>query len=410
MKIGFYIHHTAISAGGIFTYSIGILKQIIKSDEIEKVVVITSKEIKERLNEFSNNSKVKIVIVDRYKISVLTWYSLYYFIYNLLILFEKYLFKNSNIQKLKSITSLINPYRKTLDSEDISLLHVPVQYSPLYKTTFPVIITMHDLQEYHYPEFFSKQERRHRIINNKKAIYDSDHIIVSFNHIKEDIIKYFGIAEEKISVCPPPFAESWFISKDETGWEVLSKKFKLKKNYLLYPAATWRHKNHLILIKALKNLIDNGTDINLVCTGNKTGYFQTIQSEIERLELSGNVHFLGIVSEEDLIGLYKNSSLVVIPTLYEAGSGPLYEAMQYKIPVICSNVTSLPETMNNNEFIFDPENVEDIKEKISKMLNDRDYREKNLQNSKERIEYFKTIDPSVTFIKAYKQILNSRKN
>ena len=49
----------------------------------------------------------------------------------------------------------------------------------------------------------------------------------------------------------------------------------------------------------------------------------------------------GIVPEEDLIGLYKWASLVVIPTLYEAGSGPLYEAMKYSTPVICSNVTSV---------------------------------------------------------------------
>ena len=85
--------------------------------------------------------------------------------------------------------------------------------------------------------------------------------------------------------------------------------------------------------------------------------------KISELNLSEAVHFLGIVPEEDLISLYKNSSLVVIPTLYEAGSGPLYEAMRYQVPVICSNVTSLPDTVSNDEFLFDPNDMKSYQKK-----------------------------------------------
>lgn len=405
MKIGFYIHHTAISAGGIFTYSIGILRQIITANEIEKIVIITSKEIQARLNEFIGNPIVKISIVDRNKLSVKLCYLLSYLFYNLAVIFEKYLSIKSGA--IKRFSTFINPYCKALKSEDISLLHVPVQYSPVYKTKVPVIITMHDLQEYHFPEFFNSREKRHRMINNAKAIFDSDHIIVSFNHVKEDIIKYFGINEDKISVCPPPFAESWFLSKSEASWNELSTKYELYKNYLLYPAATWKHKNHIGLLRALKKLVDEGIEINLVCTGNKTGYYQNINSVIDELGLPGNVNFLGIVSEEDLIGLYKNTSLVVVPTLYEAGSGPLYEAMRYKVPVICSNVTSLPETMGEREFLFDPNNIDDMKDKITKGLLDEDFRKRNLENSEQRINIFNKTDYSHPFIEAYKRTVKN---
>ena len=140
----------------------------------------------------------------------------------------------------------------------------------------------------------------------------------------------------------------------------LSAKFGLEKKYVLYPAATWKHKNHISLIKSLRKLRDEGIEIDLVSTGNRTEYFKTIQSVIDELDLSEVVHFLGIVSEEELIGLYKNARLVVIPTLYEAGSGPLYESMRYGIPVVCSNVTSLPETVGKNEFVFNPNNLEEM--------------------------------------------------
>ena len=91
-----------------------------------------------------------------------------------------------------------------------------------------------------------------------------------------------------------------------------------------------QHKNHINLIAALNKIKKLGTEVNLVCTGNKTDFYSEVEKKITEFRLKDSIKFLGIVPEEDLIGLYKNSELVVIPTLYEAGSGPLYEAMRYK--------------------------------------------------------------------------------
>jgi glycosyltransferase involved in cell wall biosynthesis len=179
----------------------------------------------------------------------------------------------------------------------------------------------------------------------------------------------------------------------------------MNKEYLLYPAATWRHKNHSALIKALKKIREEGNEVDLVCTGNKTEYFKTVQSLVHELNLSEAVHFLGIVSEEDLIGLYKNSSLVVIPTLYEAGSGPLYEAMRYGVPVICSNVTSLPETMGNSEFIFNPNNSEEMLTRIKQGLYDEEFRKRNVQNSHDRMKDLENNNYCDCFQKTYKKLL-----
>ena len=82
---------------------------------------------------------------------------------------------------------------------------------------------MHDIQEYHYPEYFSASQKLHRKINNINAINESDHIIVSFDHIKKDLLKHFSIEESKISICPPPFSEDWFLSDKFTSEETLIK-------------------------------------------------------------------------------------------------------------------------------------------------------------------------------------------
>ncbi|MCZ2222798.1 MAG: glycosyltransferase, partial [Chitinophagales bacterium] len=211
--------------------------------------------------------------------------------------------------------------------------------------------------------------------------------------------------ENKINVCPPPFSENWFTTKKETDWQSLEKKYSISKKYLLYPAATWPHKNHLRLLEAFKEVQRRIPDIKLVCTGNKTNYYSSIENKIKELEIENSVKFFGIVPEEDLIGLYKNTSLVVIPTLYEAGSGPLYEAMRYEVPVICARTTSLPETIRDERFIFDPKNTEDLANLVDKMLTDDKLREGNLLNSKNRMTELSKFDYFESFRNIYKYFI-----
>jgi len=75
------------------------------------------------------------------------------------------------------------------------------------------------------------------------------------------------------------------------------------------------------------------------------------------------------------------------------------------VPVICSDVTSLPDTVGNNDFLFNPFNIDELSEKIKKGLTDENYRRENIENSKQRMEYFRKINYSENFIKAYKKVL-----
>lgn len=408
MKIAFYIHHTTISAGGIYTYTIGILRLLFNSPEIDKIIIITTDEISNTLDEFRLSQKIDIKTIDRKKFTVELRMVLWYMLYAGLHILQDATRSPKIFEPIKKIVTKINPYYAVLTKNKIDLFHVPLQYAPIYKIDPPVMVTMHDLQEYHFPTYFSIKERLHRKLNNKIAAQDSEHIICSFEHVKKDIIKYLKVNPEKVSVCPPPFADNWFLNKNESDWNEIQIKYRIEKKFLLYPAATWEHKNHLILLEAVKKIRYEGLDFELVCTGNKTDYYSTILKRIEELNLSQAIHFLGIVPEEDLISLYKNSSLVVIPTLYEAGSGPLYEAMRYGVPVICSNVTSLPDTVGNNEFLFDPNKVDEISEKIERGLTDENYRRKNIENSQERMKYFSKTNYSKNFINAYQTVLRKQ--
>ena len=88
MKIGYYIHHTSLKAGGIFTYSIGILKLLTKSDEIEHIHLIISSDQEKYFQKIVTSSKVKLNIVDRKKLFVTIRFAFSYFLSNAVALYR----------------------------------------------------------------------------------------------------------------------------------------------------------------------------------------------------------------------------------------------------------------------------------------------------------------------------------
>jgi len=406
VKIAYYLHHSTLKAGGIFTYSIGILKLLIASPAVDVIYLIHSENQRDYIREKFIDPKVRPVEIARFSLLNKARFGLAYLLFDLAFIYGQY--NTSRLLRwVKKLSLLINPYRK-VDRLKADIFHVPLQFSPIYGIKTPVLTTMHDVQELHFPDYFTSGERLHRALHSKKAMDLSDHVMVSFSHIKADLITYFQKKPTEISVCPPPFHTNWFGTENHTQPGILRQKYALQKDFILYPAATWQHKNHLRLFEALKNLNANGHDIDLVCTGHQTAYMQELEKYILREGLSPRISFLGIVPEEDLIGLYKMARLTVIPTLYEAGSGPLYEAMRYQVPVICSSVTSLPETMQDPAFLFDPTNLDEMTKMIGKGWKDEDFRKKNMENSILRMHELSKADYADAFIKAYQTSRKSR--
>ncbi|MFY0607738.1 MAG: glycosyltransferase family 4 protein [Cyclobacteriaceae bacterium] len=403
MKIAFYIHHSALKAGGIFTYSIGILKLLLASNEIESVYLIHSENQKAYFEENFSIQKLKLVEIKRYSKINKIRFGLAYLLYEWGTLYEEYGVGVTRV--LKWLSYGLNPYRQ-IDKLGVEVLHVPMQYSPIYEAKTPTLVTMHDVQEFHFPENFSSAERIHRAINSQKSLRTANRIIVSFEHVKQDLIKYYKLEADQISVCPPPFHSNWFASSAATKMADLIKEYNLSETFILYPAATWPHKNHRTLLQALNILKKNGSTVKLICTGGKTDHFeQSLLPLISELQLNDDVKFLGIVSEENLNGLYNAAKLVVIPTRYEAGSGPLYEAMRASVPVICAQTTSLPETISDLTFTFDPLDANNLADLIQKGISDKAFRTKNIDNSKKRIGELSQVNYVSNFIEAYESVV-----
>ena len=399
LKVGVFFADSSIECGGTFIYANGLINMLLKDPRVEKLVIFYSKEQLEYIRKLANTAEKVVLVLVNVRGSKIN--NVFYKICNLCDIVSE-IFPIRRLENiLKKVTCWISPYRRIFERAGIDIIHVPSQTAPVYGIKCPVVITMHDMQELHYPEFFTAQERVFRAVHYKRSIEQSDLVVVSVEQIKNDVLKYFKVPSSKVHVCPLPFAEEWFQDSRWTKAEELRGKYNLFNRFILYPAMTWEHKNHLRLIKSLYLLKQQGITVHLVCTGKKTDHYFQIEKEIRNLGLDQQVSFLGLVPEDDLIGLYKITDLVVIPTLYEAESQPFFEAMRYEVPVICSNVTSLPESMGQKEFVFNPYNEQEMAELVRKGIFDAEFRQRNIVNLRQRKLYYQSIHSADNFLNAY---------
>ncbi|MGI8670746.1 MAG: glycosyltransferase family 4 protein [Aridibacter sp.] len=260
------------------------------------------------------------------------------------------------------------------ESLNCDVIHFP--YPEYTYCHLPTIYNPHDLQHLHYPEFFMPEVIHKREILYPAACLAAEIVVAGSQFIKQDLIEKFGVEADKIQVIPwspPKITAEKFTEKDVAA--VFEKYECPPRPFILFPAMTWEHKNHLRLLEAIALLRErDGLKINLICTGYKHEFYKHIEQKLQELNLEKQVKFTGIVSIEELSLLYRQAQFVIIPTLFEAASGPLFEAWQYGAATACSAVTSLPEQAADAALLFNPFSVEEIADAVKKMSLDENLR------------------------------------
>ena len=379
IRVGFYLAAVAeeLTSGGVSPYAWRLLDTLLSAAlPVELTILATRSQlprVKSLLATASTPARVHVVRVEP------RW------LRGLHRPFED-LAQEHDIRPAAEVGRLLNPLDHLARRLRLDVMHCPTQSFPFRLWRTPTIITMHDVQELHFPEFFSPRERLGRARGYWFALKSAAAVIVSYEHVKLDIIKYFRIPAEKVYVCSLPFSNDWLADADAELIAGIRAKYELPEQFLLYPAQTWPHKNHAGLLQALAHIREeSGEKLALVCTGALNAHTDEVKALARRLELSDSVRFLGVIPRKDLSALYQVTQLVVIPTLYEAGSFPLLEAMMSGTPVVCARTTSLPETIGDERFTFDPRDPTDMAATILKVMRDPKLRAENVENSARRI-------------------------
>jgi glycosyltransferase involved in cell wall biosynthesis len=253
----------------------------------------------------------------------------------------------------------------------------------------PSVITVHDIQHEYYPEFFHPDELRHRRHFYPESCAAADHIIAVSEFTRRCV-------QEKYDVQPAAVSAIWEAAGSDFDWRgaaaevpATRKRYALPARYILYPANTWHHKNHLRLIEALAHYRRaHRGEPTLVLTGVGKEGQESLDRAVETHRLQGLVRMLGYVPRADLPALYAGAQCLVFPSLFEGFGIPLVEAMLVGCPIAAANVASIPEVVGDAAVLFDPLDPADMSRALASILGDAAHAAELARRGRARAELF----------------------
>lgn len=253
-------------------------------------------------------------------------------------------------------------------------------YLPPFNSRIRYVALVHDLIPLRMPELFTKKHLQRFKIFTAICKHQADSYIAVSEATKADILDYMKIPEEKIQVIYEGASTNFTPERDEAGIKETMERFSIEGDYLLCLSTVEPRKNMLRTIQAYEQyVLKNELPYKLVIVGGKGWNNGEIYDYVKEHNLSGNVIFTGYVSNEDVKNIYAGATVFIYASLYEGFGIPVLEAMQSGVPVITSNVSSMPEVAGDACILVDPYQVDEIKNAIIKVLDS-----KELQNEMRR--------------------------
>lgn len=275
------------------------------------------------------------------------------------------------------------------------------------------VITVHDLSFLRHPEFFSWRKRFwHSALGIKKILNQADGIVAVSENTKNDLIELLGINENKIRVIYSGLNQSVPTNKIIPISNFFPK-LNLDSGYLLYLGNIEPRKNLVNLIKAYElwrlNSSKENKNLPLVLAGAKGWRVKSIFSAWRKSEFKDDIYFLGYVNDEIQKSLYQHAKLFIYPSFYEGFGFPPLEAMAHSLPVITSNVSSLPEVVAEAALIIDPNKISEIAEAIEIILKDDNYRQNLIIKGLKRVEFFSWEEVAKKYLIYFDDLLKGKK-
>lgn len=291
-----------------------------------------------------------------------------YFIFLKKERWEDYQPANQNFRKILVGRSLF--WFLKLKKYKLDLIHFTHYKVPPCKVKF--ILTVHDLIWQKFPIFSFIKRLIYKIFFNL-AIKKSEKIIAVSNYVKEDILKKYKINPQEIVVIYEGVSPARSAKRSFGG--------RGKKPYILYVGNDYPHKNLKRLKLAFEKLVkEHNLDYQLILVTK-------------------------FVSEEELDKLYRNAAIFVFPSLSEGFGLPPLEAMARGVPVVSSNATCLPEVLGIGAIYFNPVDIDDIVEKIKKVLYNKDLRNELINRGYAQIKKYSWREMARQNLEIYDSIL-----
>lgn len=347
------------TSGGIGVYIRELISQLVEIDKKNQYFIIT--------NKYSDRSFVPSV--DNFTILVSSITRKHYFIKDLWNLF-------------------FLPF--LLKANNIDVYFNPRYILPFFKGKTKMVVTVHDMIAFLYSEIWPGisgfRIRNYIKLSSQRA----DAILTISNCAKKDIVRTLHIPENKVKVIYCGINKKLFKPIPDLSLQrLIKRKYGIRKKFILTVGPLGTRKNHDRLIDAYSILPKYiREDYQLIITGEKKGTYNNLLKKVSEIYLVDDIVFTGFIPEKEMPMIISAASLFVFPSLYEGFGIPLLEAMACGIPILASNVSSIPEVVGSAALLFDPYNINKMANAINRGITDEDLRQKLVQKGFERIKKY----------------------
>lgn len=229
---------------------------------------------------------------------------------------------------------------------------------PALLRSVPTVTTLFDFVSFLFPS----QHNRKAVILEKIwlrwAMRFSKKLVAISQHTKDDAVRLFKINPNKINVTL--LAPS--LSNADEDIKITG------ENIILFIGTLEPRKNIVRLVEAFNKLKNDRIDATLVLAGKWGWQSELIKKTIEASPFKQDIKVLGYLKNINKNSLYKQAKVFAFPTLYEGFGLPPLEAMINGVPVVTSNISSLPEVVGDAAILVNPKNTEEIYLALKKII------------------------------------------
>ncbi len=281
-------------------------------------------------------------------------------------------------------------WRQSLVSNDaqkngVQVFHGLAQELPtgLKKHGIKSVLTVHDLIFMRHPELYSFIDKRIYTQKLKSACQRADAIVAISEQTKEDLAKFLNIQEEKVQVIYQGADPLFTADEPKEDREAIKQKLGLPPRFALFVGTLEKRKGVEKILEA--QLI---TKLPVVYIGRHTDYWKKLVGEKRFDSIRSLIYSPTVKANEDLAKVYRAAELFIYPSIFEGFGIPVLEALLSKVPVITSNISSLPEAAGPASALVDPHDADELAFKFQQIWDSENMRQKMVDSSAQHLEQF----------------------
>jgi len=275
------------------------------------------------------------------------------------------------------------------------------------QTEISQVLVMHDLAFEHFPNQVSFLARYYYKYFMPRFAEKAKRIATVSEFSKQDIMSQYRVPMNKIDVVYNGAKEVYQPVAEDVKKRV-REKYSESKNYFVYVGSIHPRKNVKNLLLAFEKFkTETNSDYQLLIVGRKAWDFAEVEEAHQQMKFKNEVKFLGHVSPNELGEIVASAFAMIYVSLFEGFGIPIVEAMSCHVPIITSNVTSMPEVAGDAALLVNPNSIEEISRAIRKFFDDSSLRNSLIEKEKIQIKKFSWDLTAEKLWKCCEKVLNN---